>query len=206
MPGSRYLLRHPPPGGGEAKKTYHLSTSPIRWGLLANYSLRYLLAGALVGLHLLISHLRTFVSHGLARVFASGADAQAIVDVCWETEFSTVEDGCVNANFRFDPTPPAGIGYIPTCFDNRVDSATLVDGNELHAVRCISESTQFGYAHCTELNFVDATYFCLDFAGDASKPETVGLTDWRLPLTPLETGRLCGSGCGYDYVPIWVGF
>eukprot|EP00976_Prorocentrum_cordatum_P076065 1182145-Prorocentrum_minimum.AAC.5 len=76
-----------------------------------------------------------------ALVFASGADAQSIADACWETEFADVSPGCVAANFRFDPDPPAGIAYRPTCFDDRVESATNVDGAELHGVRCISAST-----------------------------------------------------------------
>ena len=140
-------------------------------------------------------------------MFALGADAQAIADACWETEFADEGDGCVAANFRFDPNPPAGITYRPTCFDNRVESATLVDGAELHGVRCISASTQFGYAHCTQLNFVDATNFCLDLNGDDTGIAAfAGLTDFTIPQTPQEAGRVCGSGCGYDFMPIWVGF
>eukprot|EP00959_Pyramimonas_sp_CCMP1952_P325231 6807334-Pyramimonas_sp.AAC.1 len=60
-----------------------------------------------------------------ALVFASsGADAQAIADACWETEFADQGAGCVAENFRFDSDPPAGIIYRPTCFDNRIESAT----------------------------------------------------------------------------------
>ena len=33
---------------------------------------------------------------------------------------------------------------------------------------------------------------------------TAGISDWRLPDTPLEAGRVCGSGCGYDIAsPEW---
>eukprot|EP00959_Pyramimonas_sp_CCMP1952_P398940 8359650-Pyramimonas_sp.AAC.1 len=56
------------------------------------------------------------------------------------------------------------------------------------------------------MSFTDANTFCETFTGDPAKPYTMGLTDWRLPQSPLEAGRLCGSGCHFDYVEIWVSF
>ena len=131
---------------------------------------------------------------------------RATADVCWETEFSDVGAGCVNADGRYDPNPPAGISYKPTCYLNNLTAATVTPESELHGVRCISESKQYGYSYCQWLNFGDAHTFCETFAGDPTRPETVGLTDWRLPNTPLEAGRLCGSGCGLDYLESWVSF
>ena len=116
-------------------------------------------------------------------------------------------DGCVNADGRYDPNPPAGISYPPTCFKDI--PATITPESELRGVRCISESTQYGYSYCGDnrfINFVDASNFCANFAGDPMRPETMGLTDWRLPQTPLEAGRLCGSGCYLDFEEIWVTF
>ena len=130
----------------------------------------------------------------------------ALADVCWETEFTP----CDESNFRFDPEAPEGISYTPTCFDNRVESAVSVsDPTVKHATRCISASTQVGYAYCTELlTFQEAEAFCTNFRGDPAKPETMNMDvyDFRIPQSPLEAGRLCGSGCGYDFVQIWVGF
>ena len=130
----------------------------------------------------------------------------ALADVCWETEFTP----CDESNFRFDPQPPAGISYTPTCFDNRVESAVSVsDPTVKHATRCISASTQVGYAYCTELlTFEEAEAFCTNFRGDPNKPETMNMDvyDFRLPQSPLEAGHLCGSGCGYDFIEIWVAF
>eukprot|EP00240_Pyramimonas_obovata_P006029 CAMPEP_0118944138 /NCGR_PEP_ID=MMETSP1169-20130426/39710_1 /TAXON_ID=36882 /ORGANISM="Pyramimonas obovata, Strain CCMP722" /LENGTH=322 /DNA_ID=CAMNT_0006889555 /DNA_START=7 /DNA_END=971 /DNA_ORIENTATION=+ len=136
-----------------------------------------------------------------------GADAGGIADVCWETELNTLDNPCDNAEGRFDPDPPDGIGYTPTCFKDDISTATIVPESELHAVRCISDSTQFGYAYCdARLNFQDALALCENFAGDSSKSWTVSISDWRLPATPQEAGRLCGSGCNYDFEAIWVGF
>ena len=133
---------------------------------------------------------------------APGTDAQAIADVCWETEFTP----CDNSINRYDPNPPAGIPYNPTCYDNRVSSATVVNGSQLHPVRCYSPSTAYGYANCDggSMTFADAKAFCESFTGNAAKHYTVGVTDWRLPNTPLEAGLMCGSGCGYDTVSVWV--
>ena len=129
-----------------------------------------------------------------------------IADVCWETEFVP----CDNSNFRFDPQAPEGISYTPTCFDNRIENAVqITDPTVKHATRCISESKQVGYAYCTELlTFEEADAFCTNFQGDPAMPETMNMDvyDFRIPQSPLEAGRLCGSGCGYDFVQNWVGF
>ena len=136
----------------------------------------------------------------------AGADSQAVADVCWETEEYNSQYPCTTAKGHLDdPNPPVGIPYTPTCFRNDVTVARKVNPAELHAVRCISASTQFGYSHCTLLNFQDANAFCKNFTGLGSG-YTAGIADWRPPLTPLEAGRTCGSGCGYDISEIWVSF
>ena len=134
------------------------------------------------------------------------AGTPGIADVCWETEFVP----CDESNNRFDPQAPPNISYTPTCYDNRIENVVAIpDPTAKHATRCISASKQIGYGYCTELlTFEEAVAFCRDFRGDPAKPETMNLDvyDFRIPQTPLEAGRVCGAGCGYDFVPAWVRF
>jgi hypothetical protein len=153
--------------------------------------------------------------------------------VCWEATnpcaaWISNPDNRANPNFDFhsDPTALVAIeGYVPTCYDARTtDRITVASGDltsitpvgleTLQGVRCISETLKKGIAHkaCTLSTFQQASDYC-----DTYVDETTGVADYRLPSSPLEAGRLCGSGCGYDVTSanwattggiagVWVGF
>jgi hypothetical protein len=134
-----------------------------------------------------------------------------VADVCWESagDCPTWKANSTNAakpDFPFyrDPEVFGQLAHTPTCYDTRVTTAALVtagtetsvtpvvDYSKLQGVRCISESLMTGISHCTELTYEAAQAFCLNFV------DSDGVSDYRLPLTSLEAGRMCNTGCDYD--------
>lgn len=138
-----------------------------------------------------------------------------VADVCWETtnpcapwKLNNKEDP--NEPFHYDPDDFPGVepvvAYTPTCYDNRIETALPVTSGlltsvtldvemaSLQGVRCMSPSLTIGISHkeCTELSYQMAFDYCENYVDEN------GVDDYRLPDTPLEAGRLCGSGCGYD--------
>jgi hypothetical protein len=141
-----------------------------------------------------------------------------VADVCWENAGDCPAWKANSANraspdfpFYRDPEAFGEItAYTPTCFDARVATAALVtagtktsvtpvvDYSTLQGVRCYSPSLMTGIANCTELTFEDAQAYCLNYV------DSNGVSDYRLPLTSLEAGRMCNNGCGYDTAsPTW---
>ena len=134
--------------------------------------------------------------------FCTGADSRFVADVCLEAEVNLAE--CDNTRGFYNPEVPPGVTYESMCFENDRATAEAVQPSELHGVRCISESTQYGYSLCEKLPFEDALSFCEHFEGDPNVTYTRNLTDWKLPSSPREAGLACGSGCQYDTSDVWV--
>jgi len=133
-----------------------------------------------------------------------------VADACWENTEPCPTWKAANAaksDFRYY----ADAGTLSLCYDTRILDAELVtagtetsvtpevDYSTLQGVRCISESLMTGISHCTELTYEAAQAYCLSYV------DSNGISDYRLPLTSYEAGRVCGTGtCGYDTAsPTW---
>eukprot|EP00976_Prorocentrum_cordatum_P030419 619410-Prorocentrum_minimum.AAC.1 len=159
-------------------------------------------------------HNRTPERVGGARVgavcFAPGvprAQISAVTQVCHSNDFPPCDEGYE----AVDVNPGVVLGHNPTCFNPDITNSTLVNSTDRHAVRCYSPSTTLAATptpcgqeqHWKTLD--EAVAVCMAYRGKEGT-SSAGVSDWRIPLTPAEAGRGCGSGCGYDSVDVWVGF
>jgi len=143
--------------------------------------------------------------------------------VCWESAgdcpaWKAISASAADSDFPFHVDPETFhlgqiTAYTPTCYDTRIFSASPVtagtetsvtlevDQATLQGVRCYSPLLTTGISHenCMELTYEAALAYCESYV-DAN-----GVSDYKLPDTSLEAGRMCGSGtCGYDTAsPTW---
>jgi len=138
--------------------------------------------------------------------------------VCDESDYSVrpalqligffAEDDCSELeNATYDETYHCG-KWVACGYKCPVMESYLTQGNELHAVRCCSDTAKLGWTKNKNCDVWSASRLsgekCFDSAYDAAK-QICEANDARL-CTKDEVENLCTrrSGCGHDREQVWV--